>query len=77
MAESWRARQGNTNGVGFPYANSWGNASAAVTAAMAPYSWQTHLIDRGVYSDWVGLKVGRGAAAELADRAVRAEAGST
>jgi mycobactin lysine-N-oxygenase len=64
VAESWSGRQGYTNGllplgtppekdVGFPYAQSWGNASAAVTAAMAPYSWQTHLIERGVYADWV------------------------
>jgi mycobactin lysine-N-oxygenase len=64
VAESWSGRQGYTNGllplgtppekdVGFPYAPSWGAASAAVTAAMAPYTWQTHLIERGVYSDWV------------------------
>ncbi len=64
VAESWSGRRGYTNGmlplgtppekdVGFPYAQSWGQASAAVTAAMAPYSWQAHLIDRGFYSDWV------------------------
>jgi mycobactin lysine-N-oxygenase len=64
VAESWSGRQGYTNGmlrlgtppekdVGFPYPQSWGAASAAVMAAMAPYSWQAHLIDRGVYSDWV------------------------
>jgi mycobactin lysine-N-oxygenase len=64
VAESWSGGQGYTNGllplgtppekdVGFPYAPSWGAASAAVTAAMAPYTWQTHLIERGVYSDWV------------------------
>jgi hypothetical protein len=52
VAESWCARQGYTNvvlplgtppekDVGFPYAHSWGNASAAVTAAMARYSWQS------------------------------------
>jgi hypothetical protein len=52
VAESWSARQRYTNGVlplgtppekddGFPYAHSWGNASAAVTAAMAPYSGQS------------------------------------
>jgi mycobactin lysine-N-oxygenase len=64
VAESWSGRQGYTNGmlrlgtppekdVGFPYAQSWGAASAAVGAAMARYSWQAYLIDRGVYSDWV------------------------
>jgi mycobactin lysine-N-oxygenase len=39
--------------VGFPYADSWGAASSAVTAAMAEFSWQRHLTGRGVYSDWV------------------------
>jgi cation diffusion facilitator CzcD-associated flavoprotein CzcO len=64
VAESWTGRSGYTNGllplgtppekdVGFPYAESWGGASADVTAAMAPFSWQQHLIDRGVYADWV------------------------
>src|SRR5438067_265915 len=28
-------------------------ASPAVTAAMADYSWQRHLIAHGVYADWV------------------------
>jgi len=39
--------------IGFPYAASWGSASAAVTAAMATFSWQRHLIAHGVYADWV------------------------
>jgi hypothetical protein len=39
--------------VGFPYAASWGPASAAVTAAMAEFSWQRHLIGHRVYADWV------------------------
>jgi mycobactin lysine-N-oxygenase len=39
--------------VGFPYGASWGEASASVTAAMAPYSWQRHLADHGSYADWV------------------------
>ncbi len=64
VAGNWSGRQGYTSGllplgtppekdVGFPYAESWGAASAAVTAAMADYSWQRHLIARGVYADWV------------------------
>jgi mycobactin lysine-N-oxygenase len=64
VAGSWSGRQGYTNGflplgtppekdVGFPYADSWGRASAAVTAAMAEYGWQRHLIGRGAYADWV------------------------
>src|SRR5258707_5901457 len=64
FAGNWTGRQGYTSGllplgtppekdVGFPYADSWGAASAAVTAAMADYSWQRHLISRGAYADWV------------------------
>jgi mycobactin lysine-N-oxygenase len=64
VAGNWSGRQGYTSGllplgtpaekdVGFPYADSWGAASSAVTAAMAEFSWQRHLIKRGVYSDWV------------------------
>src|SRR5206468_8105677 len=64
VAGNWSGRQGYTSGllplgtppekdVGFPYADSWGAASSAVTAAMANFSWQRHLIARGVYADWV------------------------
>ncbi len=64
VAGNWSGRQGYTSGllplgtppekdVGFPYADSWGPASSAVTAAMAEYSWQRHLIAHGVYADWV------------------------
>jgi len=64
VAGNWSGQQGYTSGllplgtpaekdVGFPYADSWGAASSAVTAAMAEFSWQRHLIKRGVYSDWV------------------------
>ena len=64
VAGNWSGRQGYTNGllplgtppekdVGYPYAESWGDASADVVAAMAEYSWQRHLIRHGVYSDWV------------------------
>ena len=64
VAGNWSGRQGYTNGllplgtppekdVGFPYADSWGQATPAVTAAMADYTWQRHLIDRGAYADWV------------------------
>jgi mycobactin lysine-N-oxygenase len=64
VAGNWSGQQGYTNGllplgtpaekdVGFPYADSWGAASPAVTAAMAEYSWQRHLVARGVYADWV------------------------
>jgi mycobactin lysine-N-oxygenase len=64
VAGNWSGRQGYTNGllplgtspekdVGFPYADSWGPASPAITAAMADYTWQRHLIARGAYADWV------------------------
>ena len=64
IAGNWTGRQGFTSGrlalgtppekdVGFPYADSWGSASTAVTAAMASYSWQRHLIAHGAYADWV------------------------
>jgi mycobactin lysine-N-oxygenase len=64
VAGNWSGLQGYTSGllplgtpaekdVGFPYADSWGAASAAVTAAMADYSWQRHLIAHGAYADWV------------------------
>jgi mycobactin lysine-N-oxygenase len=64
VAGNWGGRQGYTNGllplgtppekdVGYPYAASWGDASADVVAAMARFSWQRHLIMHGVYSDWV------------------------
>jgi len=64
VAGNWSGRQGYTSGllplgtppekdVGFPYAGSWGTASPAVTAAMGEYSWQRHLIARGMYADWV------------------------
>jgi mycobactin lysine-N-oxygenase len=64
VAGNWSGRQGYTSGllplgtpaekdVGFPYAESWGAASAAVTTAMAEFSWQRHLIAHGVYADWV------------------------
>jgi mycobactin lysine-N-oxygenase len=64
VAGNWTGRQGYTSGrlplgtppekdVGFPYADSWGAASPAVTAAMASYSWQRHLIAHGIYADWV------------------------
>jgi mycobactin lysine-N-oxygenase len=64
VAGNWSGRQGYTSGllplgtppekdVGFPYPDSWGPASSAVTAAMADFSWQRHLIAHGVYADWV------------------------
>ena len=64
IAESWTGRRGYTNGllplgtppekdVGFPYAESWGGASAEVRDAMTRFSWQHHLIERGEYADWV------------------------
>jgi mycobactin lysine-N-oxygenase len=64
VAGNWGGQQGYTSGllplgtpaekdVGFPYASSWGSASAAVSAAMADYSWQRHLIEKGMYADWV------------------------
>jgi mycobactin lysine-N-oxygenase len=64
VAGNWSGRQGYTSGllplgtppekdVGFPYAASWGNASAEVVAAMTEYSWPRHLIRHGAYSDWV------------------------
>jgi mycobactin lysine-N-oxygenase len=64
VAGNWTGKQGYTSGllplgtppekdVGFPYAESWGPASPAVTAAMAAYSWQRHLVAKGTYADWV------------------------
>ena len=64
IAGNWSGRQGYTSGrlplgtpadkdVGYPYADSWGAASTAVTEAMLGFSWQRHLIERGVYADWV------------------------
>ncbi|HEX2321507.1 MAG TPA: SidA/IucD/PvdA family monooxygenase [Streptosporangiaceae bacterium] len=64
VAGNWTGRQGYTSGllplgtppekdIGYPYAPSWGDASADVVAAMAEYSWQRHLIMHGAYSDWV------------------------
>ena len=64
VAGNWTGHQGYTSGllplgtppekdVGYPYADSWGPRSPAVTAAMAGYSWQRHLIARGAYADWV------------------------
>lgn len=63
-AGNWTGRQGYTSGrlplgtpaekdVGFPYPASWGAASAAVTEAMAEYSWPQHLIRHGAFADWV------------------------
>ena len=64
VAGNWTGQRGYTSGllplgtlpekdIGFPYADSWGTASAAVTRAMADYSWPRHLIARGTYADWV------------------------
>jgi mycobactin lysine-N-oxygenase len=64
VAGNWTGHQGYTSGllplgtppekdIGFPYPGSWGAASAAVTAAMARFSWPQHLISKGVYGDWV------------------------
>jgi mycobactin lysine-N-oxygenase len=64
VAEAWSGRRGYTNGrlplgtppekdIGFPYAESWGGASAAVTDAMSRFSWQRHLVECGHYADWV------------------------
>jgi mycobactin lysine-N-oxygenase len=58
VAGNWSGRQGYTSGllplgtppekdVGYPYAASWGDASAEVVAGMAEYSWQRHLIRHG------------------------------
>jgi mycobactin lysine-N-oxygenase len=64
VAGNWTGEQGYTSGhlplstppekdIGFPYVESWGAASAAVTAAMSGYSWQRHLTAIGAYADWV------------------------
>ena len=68
VAGNWTGRQGYTSGllplgtpaekdVGFPYADSWGAASAAVTAAMGGYSWAQHLMRHGGYAQARGRKV--------------------
>jgi mycobactin lysine-N-oxygenase len=64
VAGNWTGEQGYTSGqlplstppekdIGFPYAESWGAASPAVTTAMSGYSWQRHLTAIGAYADWV------------------------
>ncbi|MDX6629296.1 MAG: mycobactin lysine-N-oxygenase [Gaiellales bacterium] len=64
VAASWSGQRGFTSGrpplgtppekdVGFPYADGWGAQSRAVTTAMAQFSWQRYLIERGLYADWV------------------------
>jgi lysine/ornithine N-monooxygenase len=64
VAGSWTGREGYTSGalplgtppekdIGYPYAQSWDVASGSVTAAMAAFSWQRYLIERGHYADWV------------------------
>jgi len=58
VAGSWTGREGYTSGalplgtppekdIGYPYAQSWDVASGGVTAAMAAFSWQRYLIERG------------------------------
>jgi mycobactin lysine-N-oxygenase len=89
VAGNWSGRQGYTSGllplgtppekdVGFPYPASWGSASSAVTAAMARFTWQRHLTDRGAYADWVDRgrlrPTHRQWSAYLRDVAERAEA---
>ena len=89
VAGNWSGKQGYTSGllplstppekdVGFPYADSWGAASPAVTAAMSQYSWQRHLIAQGAYADWVDRgrlrPTHRQWSSYLADVARRAEA---
>src|ERR1700749_1438429 len=62
VAGNWTGQQGYTSGllplgtppekdIGFPYPDSWGAASAAVTAAMAGFGFQRDLIERGAYAD--------------------------
>ncbi len=64
VAGNWTGQNGYTSGalplgtppekdVGYPYAPSWNGASAAVTAAMAEFSWPRYLIARCAYADWV------------------------
>src|SRR5262245_6737349 len=89
VAGNWSGRQGYTSGllplgtppekdVGFPYPASWGASSSAVTAAMARFTWQRHLTERGAYADWVDRgrlrPTHRQWSAYLRDVAERAEA---
>src|SRR5438309_5868762 len=64
VAGTWTGDQGYTSGllplgtppekdVGYPYPESWGAESAAVTDAMMAYSWPRNLISHGAYADWV------------------------
>jgi mycobactin lysine-N-oxygenase len=63
-AGTWTGDQGYTSGllplgtppekdVGYPYPESWGAASAAVTGGMMAYSWHRNLVAHGAYADWV------------------------
>jgi mycobactin lysine-N-oxygenase len=64
VAASWNGANGYTDGrlllgtpaekdIGYPNADNWGSSSSRVNDAMARFSWQRYLIDRGLYADWV------------------------
>ncbi len=65
-AASWLGRNGMTSGeeplavppikdVGFPYRSQrqFGEAGAAIDAALSPFSWQLHSVERDEYAAWV------------------------
>lgn len=61
----WTGKSGFTNGrlsltsapekdVGFPYdSNTWGDSNQKLNLRMKDFSWNTYLIDLGLYSDWI------------------------
>jgi mycobactin lysine-N-oxygenase len=64
VAANWSGAHGYTDGerplstppekdLGFPYLANWGKRSAEVNALMRGFSWHSHLIKKGLYSDWV------------------------
>jgi len=64
VATNWMGGHGYTDGqmplgtspekdLGFPYLANWGRRSGEVSALMRASSWQSFLIAKGIYSDWV------------------------
>jgi mycobactin lysine-N-oxygenase len=70
VAANWSGGHGYTDGqmplstppekdLGFPYPANWGKRSAEVNALMREFSWHSHLINKGLYSDWVDRRAPR------------------
>jgi mycobactin lysine-N-oxygenase len=64
VAANWSGAAGYTDGrqrlstapekdVGFPYAHTWGTASERVSQEVGLWSWQSYLVHREGFADWV------------------------